>query len=108
MVEVGKMAGGKTAAARVADERQAPTRAARRGGGAEPQRPRVSYLVGRLDRALRRRMNDALAPSGLSLAQYTVLSVLQARGGLSNAQLANRALINAQDIHEVGSTTARR
>jgi len=104
MVEVGKMAGGKTAAARVADERQAPTRAARRGGGAEPQRPRVSYLVGRLDRALRRRMNDALAPSGLSLAQYTVLSVLQARGGLSNAQLANRAFISPQAMNEVVQT----
>src|SRR5262245_42781663 len=98
MTEVGKMPGGKAAAARLADARPA---AGRRTGRAEPARPRVSYLVGRLDRALRRRMNEALAPSGLSLAQYTVLSVLQSRGGLSNAQLANRAFITPQAMNEV-------
>ena len=98
------MAGGKTATARVADERTGLTRAGRRTGAPEPQRPRVSYLVGRLDRALRRRMNEALSPSGLSLAQYTVLSVLQARGGLSNAQLANRAFISPQAMNEVVQT----
>ena len=98
------MATPKTAAARVADERPGPARAARRTGSPEPQRPRVSYLVGRLDRALRRRMNEALAPSGLSLAQYTVLSVLQTRAGLSNAQLANRAFITPQAMNEVVQT----
>jgi len=103
MDEVGKMAGARTTA-RVAAERPAAARTGRRAGAAEPQRPRISYLVGRLDRALRRRMNEALAPSGLSLAQYTVLSVLQARGELSNAQLANRAFITPQAMNEVVQT----
>jgi len=63
--------------------------------------PRVSYLVGRLDRLLRRRLGDALAPHGLSLAEYTTLSVLRGRDGLSNAQLARRALITPQAMNEV-------
>lgn len=63
--------------------------------------PRVSYLVGRLDRVLRRRLGEALAPHGLSLPEYTTLSVLRAGGGLSNAQLARRSLITPQAMNEV-------
>jgi DNA-binding MarR family transcriptional regulator len=63
--------------------------------------PRVSYLVGRLDRLLRRRLGRALADHGLSLAEYTTLSVLSARTGLSNAQLARRSLITPQSANEV-------
>ena len=63
--------------------------------------PRVSYAVGRLDRVLRRRLGEALEPHGLSLPEYTTLSVLHARSGLSNAQLARRALITPQAMNEV-------
>ncbi|MGH8240286.1 MAG: MarR family winged helix-turn-helix transcriptional regulator [Steroidobacteraceae bacterium] len=108
------MVAGKNAPRRVAGEvlaggkggagRQPGSRGARRAVQPDAQRPRVSYLIGRLDRALRKRMNEALAPSGLSLAQYTVLSVLQARGELSNAQLASRAFITPQAMNEVVQT----
>ncbi|MES1248497.1 MAG: MarR family transcriptional regulator [Actinomycetota bacterium] len=64
-------------------------------------KPRLSYLVGRLDRVLRRRLGEALEPHRLSLPEYTTLSVLQARGGLSNAQLARRSLITPQATNEV-------
>lgn len=63
--------------------------------------PRVSYLVGRLDRALRRRLDEVLEPTGLSVRQYTTLSVLRARSGLSNAQLARRSLMTPQSMSEV-------
>lgn len=63
--------------------------------------PRVSYLVGRLDRLLRRQLADALAGHRLSLPEYTALSVLAARTGLSNAQLARRSLITPQAANEV-------
>jgi DNA-binding MarR family transcriptional regulator len=63
--------------------------------------PRATYLVGRLDRLLRRRLGDALAPHGLTLAEYTALSVLRSRPGLSNAQLARRTLITPQSMNEV-------
>ena len=77
----------------------APGNARRAAAG--PARPRVSYLIGRLDRALRRRLGEALTPGGLSISQYTVLSVLQTRGELSNAQLASRAFITPQAMNEV-------
>lgn len=64
-------------------------------------RQRVSYLVGRLDRVLRRRLGAALEPHGLSLSEYTTLSVLRERSGLSNAQLARRSLITPQAMNEV-------
>jgi DNA-binding MarR family transcriptional regulator len=63
--------------------------------------PRATYLVGRLDRLLRRRLGDALAPHSLTLAEYTALSVLRSRPGLSNAQLARRTLITPQSMNEV-------
>jgi DNA-binding MarR family transcriptional regulator len=63
--------------------------------------PRATYLVGRLDRLLRRRLGDALARHGLTLAEYTALSVLRSRPGLSNAQLARRTLITPQSMNEV-------
>ena len=63
--------------------------------------PRVSYLVGRLDRVVRRRLAGALGGHELSLQEYTTLSVLRARSGLSNAQLARRSLITPQAMNEV-------
>lgn len=63
--------------------------------------PRVSYVIGRLDRALRRRLSDALEPLGLTLAQYTALSVVRSVDGLSNAQLARRTLITPQSMIKV-------
>lgn len=71
-------------------------------------RPRVTYLVGRLDRVLRRRLAEALGETGLSLPEYTTLSVLGARSGLSNAQLARRSLITPQAMNEVLARLERR
>ena len=67
----------------------------------DPSRPRVTYLVGRLNRVLRRRLGSALAPFKLSVPQYTTLSVLHARGNLSNAELAKRAFTSPQAMNEV-------
>jgi len=63
--------------------------------------PRISYAVGRLERALRRRIVAALEPEGLPLPAYTTLSVLRAEDGLSNAQLARRSLVTPQSMNEV-------
>ena len=71
---------------------------------ASPQQapePRLSYLVGRLDRALRLLIEDAVRPHGLTVPQYTALSVLQRQTGLSNAQLARRAMTTPQSMSEV-------
>ncbi|OXI65450.1 MarR family transcriptional regulator [Burkholderia sp. AU28863] len=69
---------------------------------------RLTYVIGGLDRLLRRHMTDALAPLGITLAQYTALSVLEARGASSNAQLAERSWITPQSANEVMSVMAAR
>ncbi len=63
--------------------------------------PRLSYVIGRLDRVLRRRLGAAVEPAGLTLPAYTALSVLREQHGLSNAQLARRSLITPQSMNEV-------
>lgn len=70
--------------------------------------PTLSYLVGRADRVLRRAMNEVLASHSVSLNQYTTLSVLERRGGLSNAQLARRSLVSPQSMNEVLLTLEQR
>jgi DNA-binding MarR family transcriptional regulator len=64
--------------------------------------PRVSYVVARLERALRFAINERVSEYGLTTLQYTTLSVLgRRRGGLSNAQLARRAYMTPQSMSEV-------
>jgi DNA-binding MarR family transcriptional regulator len=61
----------------------------------------LAYLVGRLDHVLNQRLRDSLAPAGLSVTQYTALSVFRAHGALSNAQLAMRTMISPQSANEM-------
>jgi DNA-binding MarR family transcriptional regulator len=65
------------------------------------QEPRISYVVARLERAIRQAINDRVKPYGLTTLQYTTLSVLGRRGNLSNAQLARRAYMAPQSMSEV-------
>jgi DNA-binding MarR family transcriptional regulator len=65
------------------------------------QRPRTIYLVARLDRLVRSQLAEVLEPFELSVPQYTLLSVIEHRPGLSNAQLARRSYITAQAMHQV-------
>ena len=63
--------------------------------------PRLSYLIGRLDRVLRRQLALAVEAHGLTLPAYTTLTVLRANDGLSNAQLARRSFVTPQSMSEV-------
>jgi DNA-binding MarR family transcriptional regulator len=69
---------------------------------AAPTEPRISYVVARLERAVRAAIAARVAPYGLTTLQYTTLSVLQRHGELlSNAQLARRAYMTPQSMSEV-------
>jgi DNA-binding MarR family transcriptional regulator len=70
--------------------------------------PTLLYLVGRIDRVVRRAIRHTLKAHGLSVNQYTTLSVLARRSGLSNAQLARRALVSPQSMNEVLLTLEQR
>lgn len=62
---------------------------------------RVGYLVKWVERGLRVRMDAALEPHHLTTPEYTALSVLKRRDGLSSAQLARRTLVTAQAMNQV-------
>ena len=70
---------------------------------ASPDRfePRISYVIARLERALRTEINERVKPHGLTTLQYTTLSILGQGGRLSNAQLARRAYMTPQSMSEV-------
>ena len=70
--------------------------------------PTLLYLVGRIDRVVRRAMGSVLTAQGLSVNQYATMSVLDRRSGLSNAQLARRALVSPQSMNEVLLTLEQR
>jgi DNA-binding MarR family transcriptional regulator len=61
----------------------------------------LAYLVGRLDHVLNKRLRDSLAPLGLTVPQYTALSMFRAQGSLSNAQLAERTMVTPQSANEM-------
>jgi DNA-binding MarR family transcriptional regulator len=68
----------------------------------QPDKPTgVAYMIGRLDRALRRSFRRVLDPLGLTLGQYTALSVFHSSGKLSNAKLAERTMVSPQAANEL-------
>lgn len=66
--------------------------------GPDFEQPRVTYLVKRLESAVRRDMDAALHEQGLTTPQYAALSILSRTPGLSSAQLARRAFVTAQSM----------
>lgn len=71
--------------------------------------PRISYVIARLERAIRAAINERVRPYGLTTLQYTTLSVLGSRGQpLSNAQLARRAYMTPQAMIEVLNALERK
>ncbi|WP_326949911.1 MarR family transcriptional regulator [Amycolatopsis sp. NBC_01307] len=63
--------------------------------------PLTLYLVKRLELAIRALLDDALRELGLTTLQYTALTVLEASGPLSSAQLARRSFLRPQTMHEM-------
>jgi DNA-binding MarR family transcriptional regulator len=61
----------------------------------------VAYMVGRLDRALRRLIRRVLEPMGMTVGQYVALSVFCSSGRLSNAKLAERIMVSPQAANEL-------
>jgi DNA-binding MarR family transcriptional regulator len=61
----------------------------------------LSYAVGRLHDVLNKRLRDGLAPLGITVPQYTALSVFRVLGALSNAQLAERTMVSPQAANDM-------
>jgi DNA-binding MarR family transcriptional regulator len=69
--------------------------------------PRLTYLVKQLEMAERACMEEVLAPHGMTLHQYTALSLLERRDGLSSAQLARRHYVTPQAMNQLVATLER-
>jgi DNA-binding MarR family transcriptional regulator len=69
--------------------------------------PRLTYLVKRLEMAERARLEEALRPLSVTLHQYTALSILERREGLSSAQLARRHFVTPQAMNQLVTSLER-
>jgi len=67
---------------------------------------RVGYLLRQAHQAFRAAAQAELAPLGLTLPQYSVLSVADAEPGLSGAGLARESMLTPQTTNEIISLLA--
>jgi DNA-binding MarR family transcriptional regulator len=73
-----------------------------------PTRSRVGYLVYRVERRLRARLDEAVGLHGVTTTEYVTLSVLRQRDGMSCAQLARWAFVTPQAMNVVISKLEKR
>ncbi len=66
----------------------------------------TTYLVGRVDRIVRRALEALVEDQGVSVVGYTAMSVLASRPGLSNAELARRSFVTAQGMSQTLTSLA--
>jgi DNA-binding MarR family transcriptional regulator len=62
--------------------------------------PRAIYVVKQLELAVRSRLDMICRKNGVTTTQYTALSVLRVRPGMSSAQLAVRSFVKPQSAHQ--------
>jgi DNA-binding MarR family transcriptional regulator len=78
------------------------------GGTDESDRVRLTYLVTRLQWALRVRLDEITQPFDLTPKQYTALSVLADRPGMSSATLARLTNVTPQAANEMVAVLERK
>lgn len=70
--------------------------------------PALLYLVKRLELAIRAQLDDMLRESGVTTLQYTALTVLGHRDGISAAQLARESFVTPQSMADMLRPLAER
>ncbi|WP_171250410.1 MarR family winged helix-turn-helix transcriptional regulator [Acinetobacter equi] len=65
------------------------------------QLPTLSYMIARVDRIISKLLSEELKDLSITLPQFTALSVLAAKGSLSNAKLAERSFIKPQSTNKI-------
>ena len=71
-------------------------------------RTRVGYLVYRVERRLRARIDEVVRVQGVSTTEYVTLSVLCRHDGMSGAELARWAFVTPQAMNIVVSALEKR
>ena len=63
--------------------------------------PRILYQVKQVELAVRGRLDAVVRPHGITVTQYTALTVLEQHPGMSSAQLARHAFVSAQAMEGI-------
>jgi DNA-binding MarR family transcriptional regulator len=66
------------------------------------------YLLNQANQAVRTNIEQDLRPLGLTGIQYTVLSIVGAREGISSAELSRRFFVTPQTMNEIVSALEKR
>ncbi|MEF2977173.1 MarR family winged helix-turn-helix transcriptional regulator [Subtercola sp. YIM 133946] len=69
----------------------------------DPPREAVTllYLIKQVELAIRARLESVTREAGLTVTQYTALTVLERRPGLTSAELAKNSFVRAQSMSAV-------
>ncbi|MDH6286248.1 MarR family winged helix-turn-helix transcriptional regulator [Rhodococcus opacus] len=78
------------------------------GEYAHDSSPTLLYAIKQVELAIRSHMDALLRPMGITALQYTALTVLRRRDGLSSAELARNSFVTAQTMGEMLSALERR
>lgn len=70
--------------------------------------PTYLYRIKQLELSIRVRLDHILRSSKITVVQYTALTVLRNRDGLTSAQLARRSFVTPQSMSDVVVTLADR
>lgn len=71
-------------------------------------RPRTMYLLNQSNQAVRSRLEHEMRAMGLTGIQYTVLSIVGSRDGISSAELSRRFFVTPQTMNEIVGGLERR
>ncbi len=70
--------------------------------------PRVGYLIYRVERRIRDRLDDAVRSHGVTTTEYVTLSVLRRHDGMSCAELARWSFVTPQAMNVVIAALEKR
>lgn len=75
---------------------------------ADPASPSLLYVVKQVELAVRSHLDELLRPSGTTVVQYTALTALGRRDGLTSAELARNAFVTPQSMGDLVTALERR
>src|SRR3954471_13494096 len=73
-----------------------------------PRAPSLLYAVKQVELAVRAHLDELLRPSAITALQYTALTVLDRRGGLTTAELARSSFVTPQTMGDLVTALERR
>lgn len=73
-----------------------------------PRPPSLLYAVKQVELAVRAHLDELLRPSGITVLQYTALTVLDRRDRLTTAELARSSFVTPQTMGDLVTALERR